>query len=388
MRPRPMQRAAVEVARSVETPGLMIIEAPMGEGKTEAALAAAEILAARTGRGGICVALPTMATTDAMFGRVHRWLERLPHEDGADVRSVFLAHGKARLNEEFQGLARSSGRWVMSAMGEDLREGGSSTRDKLRNPPDSVVVSQWMQGRKKGMLANFVVCTVDQVLMGALEMKHLCLRQLALANKVVVIDECHAYDSYMRCYLNRVLEWLGAMGVPVVLLSATLPAQQRREMLTSYQRGQCAVETPVEKPVRRRPPRRRSGMTAPTEVSSGEEAQVSNGAAPSQESHYRGPGTSWQGEKKRGSARLGALAVQSGVLPRSRYGRVPAGPGSCPCAVDGIVPGCMGRRMLPPVAAEAEQVSLENCLNNHYSQFVSILCRRGSTLAPCLRARV
>lgn len=120
MRPRPMQRAAVEVARSVEKPGLMIIEAPMGEGKTEAALAAAEILAARTGRGGICVALPTMATTDAMFGRVHRWLERLPHEDGADARSVFLAHGKARLNEEFQGLARSGGRWVMSAMGEDL----------------------------------------------------------------------------------------------------------------------------------------------------------------------------------------------------------------------------------------------------------------------------
>lgn len=284
MHPRPMQRAAVEAARSVETPGLMIIEAPMGEGKTEAALAAAEILAVRTGRGGICVALPTMATTDAMFGRVHRWLERLPHEDGADARSVFLAHGKARLNEEFQGLARSGGRWVMSAMGEDLQEKGSSARDKLRNPSDSVVVSQWMQGRKKGMLANFVVCTVDQVLMGALEMKHLCLRQLALANKVVVIDECHAYDSYMRCYLNRVLEWLGAMGVPVVLLSATLPAQQRREMLSSYQRGQCAVEAPVEKPVRRGPPRRRSGMTVPSAVSSGEEARVSNGAAPSQES--------------------------------------------------------------------------------------------------------
>lgn len=237
MHPRPVQLAAVEAASSVETPGLMIIEAPMGEGKTEAALAAAEVLGARTGRGGVCIALPTMATTDAMFGRVHRWLDRLPRDGESSAQSMFLAHGKARLNEEFQGLARNGRRWTVGAMGEDLREYESTFYGGLRNMPDSVVVSQWMQGRKKGMLANFVVCTVDQVLMGALEMKHLPLRQLALANKVVVIDECHAYDAYMRCYLNRVLGWLGAMAVPVVLLSATLPVQQRFEMLKSYQDG-------------------------------------------------------------------------------------------------------------------------------------------------------
>lgn len=253
MRPRPVQQAAVEAALSVETPGLMIIEAPMGEGKTEAALAAAEVLAARTGRGGVCMALPTMATTDAMFGRVHRWIERLPHDGGSDARSMFLAHGKARLNEEFQGLRRIGGRRAAFSMAEDLQEGGEAQR----SPSDSAVVSQWMQGRKKGMLANFVVCTVDQVLMGALEMKHLSLRQLSLANKVVVIDECHAYDSYMRCYLNRVLGWLGAMGVPVVLLSATLPIDQRHEMLESYLSGQCAapVQVSARGAKRKRPPR-------------------------------------------------------------------------------------------------------------------------------------
>ncbi len=260
MEPRPMQRAAVEVARSVEKPSLMIIEAPMGEGKTEAALAAAEVLAARTGRGGVCVALPTMATTDAMFGRVHSWLEHLPTEGGSDGRSVFLAHGKAKLNEEFQGLARSGRQWAAGSMGEDLEEGPANLCDKLRNQPDSVVVSQWMQGRKKGILANFVVCTVDQVLMGALEMKHLSLRQLALANKVVVIDECHAYDTYMRCYLNRILGWLGAMGVPVVLLSATLPSQQRIEMLRSYRDGQQGSEIPVNNASHKRPRRRSSKL--------------------------------------------------------------------------------------------------------------------------------
>ena len=91
--PRPVQKAAVEVASTLEEPGLMIIEAPMGEGKTEAALAVAEIVARKVGLGGVCVALPTMATTDAMFARVHRWLEHLPH-DGINPQSICLAHGR------------------------------------------------------------------------------------------------------------------------------------------------------------------------------------------------------------------------------------------------------------------------------------------------------
>lgn len=194
-RPRPLQKAAVDLASSIGHPGIMVIEAPMGEGKTEAALAAAEILCVRTGRGGVCVALPTMATTDAMFGRVHAWLNFLPCKEGLDRKTMYLAHGKAQLNEEFQGIvdaARES--WLSGGMEQDV--GLSSAAED-----ESVVVSNWMLGRKKGMLANFVVCTVDQVLMGALAMKHLPLRQLALANKVVVIDECHAYDEIGRAHV-------------------------------------------------------------------------------------------------------------------------------------------------------------------------------------------
>ena len=229
-RPYPVQEAAFSLAQQVEDPGmLMIIESQMGDGKTEAALAAAEILAVREGLGGVCIALPTMATTDAMFGRAHAWLSRLPDDRGS--RSVYLAHGKARLNEEFQGIVRASGGWRLAGMGQDLGDGGV---------PEGVVVSEWMRGRKKGMLANFVVCTVDQVLMGALAMKHLPLRQLALANKVVIIDECHGYDAYMRQYLGRVLEWLGSWRTPVILLSATLPSCQRSEMVESYLRGRRA----------------------------------------------------------------------------------------------------------------------------------------------------
>ena len=235
--PYPIQAEALRIARETAEPGLLIIEAPMGEGKTEAALAAAEVLAARRGRGGVCVALPTMATTDAMFGRVHAWLEKLVsnHPDGAG--SMYLAHGKARLNDEYQGIVHSS-QTCKPSMGEDLGSHAQATQE-------TAYVSSWMQGRKKGMLANFLVCTIDQVLMAGLGMKHLPLRHLALANKVVIIDECHAYDAYMREYLNCVLGWLGCWDVPVILLSATLPGQQRADMIRAYREGQgAAAERP------------------------------------------------------------------------------------------------------------------------------------------------
>ena len=227
--PRPVQKAAMEAAAQMTEPSLMVIEAPMGEGKTEAALAAAEVVGAQFGCGGVCVALPTMATTDAMFGRVRRWLDHLAAHGPS---SIYLAHGKAQLNEEYQGIIRSSRtRRSLSSMGIDLD--GATARD------DRVVVSDWMQGRKKGMLADFVVCTVDQVLMGALDMRHLSLRQLALAGKVVIVDECHAYDSYMQQYLMRVLEWLGAWGCPVILLSATLPTVVREDLVRAYRKGRA-----------------------------------------------------------------------------------------------------------------------------------------------------
>ena len=236
--PRPVQRAAIDIARSTEEPGIMIVEAPMGEGKTEAALAAAEILAQKTGRGGVCVALPTMATTDAMFERFRRWLDKVPQQPDTDSKSVYLAHGKADLNDEFQGIISSSRsqRYRMD-IGRDTDADAPAKGAGFANVANGVIVSEWMRGRKKGMLANFVVCTIDQVLMGALSMKHLSLRHLALVNKVVIIDECHAYDLYMQQYLLRVLEWLGSWRTPVILLSATLPTGLRDALADAYIKG-------------------------------------------------------------------------------------------------------------------------------------------------------
>ncbi|MGW2339477.1 CRISPR-associated helicase Cas3' [Streptomyces sp. NPDC001661] len=230
---RPVQEAAVELARSMSAPGLMVIEAPMGEGKTEAALAAAEVLAARSGAEGVFVALPTMATGNAMFPRLLKWLDRLPSPPGVRY-SVLLAHSKAALNEDFADLLRQSGPVAAVDVdgGQELtpwRPGGTA---HAAGP--ELVAHSWLRGRKKAMLSSFAVGTVDQVLFAGLKSGHLALRHLALAGKVVVIDEAHAYDTYMSVYLDRVLSWLGAYQVPVVVLSATLPAGRRRDLAAAY----------------------------------------------------------------------------------------------------------------------------------------------------------
>lgn len=216
--PRPMQSEAMKIIEQVENPGLIILEAPMGEGKTEAALALAEIVAKKKGLSGIYFALPTQATSDGIFLRIKRWIEGLQRNSQS---SILLSHGKAGLNEDFEGIKLRSRVY---------------DNDNIENR-DSVVVNDWTQGRKKGLLSDFVVGTVDQILMCGLKKKHLAMRHLGVSNKVVIIDECHAYDTYMSSYLNLVLEWLGKYDVSVIMLSATLPDERRKDALAAYNKS-------------------------------------------------------------------------------------------------------------------------------------------------------
>ncbi|MER5629503.1 type I-E CRISPR-associated protein Cse1/CasA [Streptomyces nitrosporeus] len=244
-RARPVQEAAVRLARTMPEPGLMVIEAPMGEGKTEAALAVAEIFAARSGAGGCFVALPTRATGNAMFPRLLSWLGRAA---GDQRHSVFLAHAKAALSEEYTGLVRAGGgSGIVRAV--DLDGPGEGARKPSRDGEPSgadLIAHRWLRGRKKGMLSSFAVGTIDQLLFAGLKSRHLALRHLALAGKVVVIDEVHAYDAYMNVYLERVLSWLGAYRVPVVMLSATLPAATRQALIGAYAGGEEAARHATE----------------------------------------------------------------------------------------------------------------------------------------------
>jgi len=218
---RPVQRRAVELAAQSDGPGLLLIEAPTGEGKTEAALLAAEVLAARYGQGGIFVGLPTQATANQMFGRVRDWAST-----SGQVTTIALAHGKAARQEDYRRLVR------ISSVDPEVRHGVSA---------GSVVASEWF-ARKKALLAPVVVGTVDQLLLAGVAGRHVALRHLGLAGKVVVVDEVHAYDAYMSTLLRRVLSWLGAMRAPVILLSATLPSALRRALVSAYA-GQEVTES-------------------------------------------------------------------------------------------------------------------------------------------------
>lgn len=210
--PNSVQREFMQAVQESVEPGIFILEAQMGVGKTEAALCGAELLSEKKNSGGIFFGLPTQATANGIFPRVLAWSEKQADEVKLAVR---LAHGMAALNKDYQDLFEQS-------------------HSNYTDETGGLVVHSFFSGRKQALMANIVVGTVDQLLMMALKQKHVMLRHLGISGKIVIIDECHAYDAYMNQYLDRALCWLGQYGVPVIILSATLPLKRRRELIEAY----------------------------------------------------------------------------------------------------------------------------------------------------------
>lgn len=222
--PHEIQAKFSKVIQNTDKPGIYILEAPMGGGKTEAALLGVEQLAEKTGVEGMFFGLPTQATSNGIFKRIKDWVNCLSE---SEKRTIQLVHGKSALNEEYNNLPRATN------ISDDEEEG--------------VMVNEWFVGRKTAVLDEFVVGTVDQFLMMSLKQKHLMLRHLGFSKKVIVIDEVHAYDAYMNQYLERALRWAGAYGIPIIILSATLPGQTRMKLTEAYMRGQGYKWREVEK---------------------------------------------------------------------------------------------------------------------------------------------
>ncbi len=225
--PRPLQKAALAFRPADCAPGLVIIESVMGEGKTEAALLFAERWR-DAGFAGLYFALPTQATANQLYERVASYLaQRFPDE----LVALSLAHGGARLGKDLAQLPELLPEHVG---GDDGEQAGT------------VGAAEWFSTAKRSLLAPFGVGTIDQLLFAVLQVRHAFVRLFGLAGKVVVIDEVHAYDTYMTALLERLLEWLGALSAPVVLLSATLPLERRLALLEAYHRGASGGQGRVE----------------------------------------------------------------------------------------------------------------------------------------------
>ncbi|MGV9314919.1 CRISPR-associated endonuclease Cas3'' [Streptomyces sp. NPDC003691] len=205
-------------------PGVLLVTAPPGEGKTEAALYAATVLGERFGSNGLFFALPTQATANQMYERVRRFAQR----NLVDSAQLTLLHGAADLYEGYAGESDGAGAVEPRVL---------SHRQETDASGISVTASRWLRTRGRGLLAPIAVGTVDQALLGVLPVKRNALRHLGLSGKTVIIDEAHSFDAFTHALLLRLLTWLGAMRVPVVLLSATLTGHTAAGLVEAYLEG-------------------------------------------------------------------------------------------------------------------------------------------------------
>lgn len=215
---RPMQIACDTLALP-DGPMLAVIEDETGAGKTEAALILAHRML-KSGKGrGIYFALPTMATSDAMFARARDVIGRMFF-----APTLTLAHGRAEFSDGFRDLVREG------APGEDAPS-----------------CTDWLaEGRRRALLADVGVGTVDQALLSVLPVRYQTLRHFGLSSKILIVDEVHEMgEPYVGRELERLLQMHRAAGGSAILLTATLPTELRGRLLASYGGRNAGLAYPV-----------------------------------------------------------------------------------------------------------------------------------------------
>ena len=227
--PSPMQRWAREEAPLPDGPALFMIEDETGSGKTEAALMLAHRLIASGAADGLYVALPTMATANAMFDRLANAYRHLFSHD--PTPSIALAHGARDMHKGFR-----------SAMSRGWREESSDPRrsatDEASEITASAACAAWIaDDRRRTFLADAGAGTIDQALLSVLPSRHQSLRLLGLMRRVLILDEVHAYDAYMQREMERLLEFQAGLGGSAILLSATLPLLVRKRLTGAFAKG-------------------------------------------------------------------------------------------------------------------------------------------------------
>ncbi|WP_341829627.1 CRISPR-associated helicase Cas3', partial (plasmid) [Synechococcus elongatus PCC 11802] len=219
--PRPLQEQAIAISATPESSSVqqfVLIEALMGEGKTEAAVYLADRWQQYQKTTGFYIGLPTQATSNQMWGRVRSFLQRRYPDININLT---LSHSAAMLQDNY----------INTICRLD------QVYDDSDNHYKGVVAQEWHTARKRTLLSPYGVGTIDQALLGVLRSRHQFVRLFGLAGRTVILDEVHAYDLYTSELIERLLEWLALLGSPVIALSATLPQQTRQNLLTAYAEG-------------------------------------------------------------------------------------------------------------------------------------------------------
>lgn len=226
--PTPLQKYAVSEPLG-NGPQLFILEDVTGAGKTEAALMLTHRLLNRGLADGLYVALPTMATANAMYERLGNVYRRFYHPESTP--SLILAHGARDLSDLFRNSV-----FIPDRDSEEMNY--SEKHDEKEDLSAGAYCNVWLaDNRKKALLADVGVGTLDQALLAVLPVRHQSLRLLGLGRKVLLIDEVHAYDSYMQNLLNALLELHARQGGSTILLSATLSLNMRKDLIGAFYRG-------------------------------------------------------------------------------------------------------------------------------------------------------
>jgi len=222
----PMQRAADEITLC-EGPQLFIIEDLTGSGKTEAAITLVSRMMSSEKAAGCFIGLPTMATANAMYERMGFYYRKLFSD--RENPSIVLSHGSRHMSKSF----RSS--FFENTIRNNNSDGGIAS---LEIDASTYYCTKWLSdSTKKSLLADIGIGTIDQLLFGILPVRYQNLRLFGMRNKILVIDEVHAYDPYMNNLLCAVLKAHVSSGGSAVLLSATIPLDLKKRLVGSYWDG-------------------------------------------------------------------------------------------------------------------------------------------------------
>lgn len=259
-RPSPVQAWAERVSLP-EGPTLVLIEDMTGSGKTEAALVLAARMIAAGKSSGLSIALPTMATANGMFTRVAGIYRRL-FAPGA-MPSLVLAHSASRLHEGFRTSILQAPEGAPPAQSEEQA-------DAVGDDAGAASAAWLADQTRKVFLADVGVGTIDQALLAVLPAKYQSLRLFGLAERVLVVDEAHAYDPYVDEEMTRLLHFHAALGGSAIVLSATLPSSKRHRLTRAFAEG-CGSTAPTL---------RENGYPLATVISSAGLTEVPSGTRP------------------------------------------------------------------------------------------------------------